>query len=107
MKRIREIKRETYGHDTRAINRHSERWYKDAADNRYVLSRCLDGIPPFYEAYGPFKADHEGLLPRLMVAGQEYWGDGWPWRRALRAFCCELNAVIVGRPDRRMANAGG
>lgn len=97
MNRLKEIRRETYGRDARAINRHSERWYEDAAGNRYVLSRTLDGVPPFFEAYGPFKAGHEGHLPRIEVAGLEYWGDGWSWPRALRAFCKELNAVIEGK----------
>jgi hypothetical protein len=106
MKRLKEIRRNTYGHDARAINRHSERWYEDAAGNRYVLSCTLDGCPPFFEAYGPFKADHEGLLPRLKVAGQEYWGDGWKWRRALLAFCKELNAVIVNRSSGRKTVTG-
>ena len=106
MKRLKEIGRETYGHSAQAINLHSERRYEDQAGNRYILSRCLDGVPPFFEAYGPFKADHEGVLPGLKVAGKEYWGDGWPWRRALQAFCKELNAVIVGRSKGRKATAG-
>ena len=98
MKAIREIRRETYGHDTRSINKHAERLYEDKTGNRYVLSCTLDGCPPFFEAYGPFKADHEGLLPRLKVLGQEYWGSGWNWPRALRAFCKELNASIRSKP---------
>lgn len=107
MKRLREFRRETYGHDARAINRHSERWYEDAAGNRYVLSCTLDGRPPFYEAYGPFRATHQGVLPRLRVAHQEYWGSGWSWHRALGAFCKELNAAIVGRSTGRKATVGG
>ena len=107
MKRIKEIGRETYGNDGRAINRHAERTYEDEAGNRYILSRTLDGVPPFYEAYGPFSKDHEGVLPRLKVLGKEYWGDGWTWRRALRAFCGELNASIACRPTRRKAGVAG
>lgn len=94
MKGLIEIKREVYGHDGRAINRHSERWYEDEADNRYILSRTLDGVPPFFEAYGPFRPDYVGMLPHLRVLGLEYWGDGWSWRRALAAFCRELDAII-------------
>jgi hypothetical protein len=98
MKRLKEIGRETYGHSARAINLHCERLYADEAGNRYILSRTLDGVPPFFEAYGPFRKDHEGILPRLKVLGCEYWGDGWTWRRALRAFCKELNASIRSKP---------
>ena len=100
---LKEIDRETYGQDARAINRHSERSYEDEAGNRYVLSCTLDGCPLFFEAYGPFKKDHEGILPRLKVLGQESWGDGWTWRKALRAFCKELTARIVRQSERRKA----
>ena len=92
---LTEIRRETYGHDGRAINRHSERWYHDADGNLYVLSRTLDGCPPFFEAYGPFPEGHEGLPPRLLVDGKEYWGDGWSWPSATAAFCEEIGAEIV------------
>ncbi len=81
-----EISREIYGHDDRAINRHEKRQYRASSGKLYMLSRTLDGIPPFFEAYGPFDDDYQGLLPRLLVASQEYWGDGWSWRMALVAF---------------------
>ena len=93
---LTEIGRETYGHDERAINRHCERRYRDQNGSLYVLSRTLDGIPPFFEAYGPFTAEHVGVLPRLHVNGREYWGDGWTWQRAEAAFCRELQAGIEG-----------
>jgi len=92
---LTETERETYGHDERAINRHCSRYYSDEHGNRYMLSRTLDGCPPFFEAYGPYKANHAGVLPRLKVDGQEYWGTGWNWRKALSAFCRTLNAVIT------------
>jgi len=107
MKSLKEIKRETYGHDARAINRHAERLYEDEAGNRYVLSRTLDGCPPFFEAYGPFREDHEGLLPRLKVLGREYWGDGWTWRKAVLTFCKELNANIRIKRTSGRTTAGG
>ena len=90
-----ETRRETYGHDDRAINRHSERWYQDGDGNCYVLSRTQDGCPPFFEAYGPFPEEHEGLLPRLLIDGQAYWGDDWSWEGATAAFRRELNAEIT------------
>jgi len=95
MTELREIRRETYGNDARAINRHSERVYTDGRKRLYTLSKTLDGLPPFYEAYGPYTADCEGLLPRLRVDGEEYWGDGWSWRRAEQAFCRAIGARIV------------
>ena len=94
MKQLREIKREVYGRDGRSINKHEDRTFEDEALNRYILCRTLDGVPPFFEAYGPFVADHEGLLPRLRIHGREYWGNGWTWSRALTAFCRELGAHI-------------
>ncbi len=94
MKILKESGRETYGHDERAINKHSERRYQDQTGQCYVLSRTLDGCPPFFEAYGPFSADHLGVLPRLKVSGEEYWGDGWTWSHAIKAFCAELGANI-------------
>ena len=94
MKALKEIRRETYGHDSKAINKHSDRWYKDEDGKLYVLSKTLDAFPLFFEAYGPFVENHEGLLPRLLINGKEYWGDGWNWRKALTAFCKELNAEI-------------
>lgn len=53
-----EIGRQTYGHDGRAINRHAERKYRDENGRLYLLSRCLDGCPPFFEAY---RAVHSGV----------------------------------------------
>ncbi len=97
---LAEFSRETYGHDARSINKHAERWYRDVNGQQYVLSRTLDGIPPFFEAYGPFKQDHEGLLPRLRVQGNVYWGSDWSWRQAETAFCHELKAVIAPRKTR-------
>jgi len=94
---LAEFSRETYGHDARSINKHAERWYRDENGRFYVLSRTLDGVPPFYEAYGPFKEDHEGLLPRLRVQGDVYFGDDWSWRQAEKALCRELGAIISTR----------
>ena len=43
MKVLKEIGKETYGHDGRAINMHSERTYRDGNGNLYVLSKTMDG----------------------------------------------------------------
>ena len=94
MNTLKEIMRETYGRDDRSINKHSARTFEDEKGNLIVLSRTLDGCPPFFEAYGPYSKDHVGVLPRLRVAGREYWGGGWSWRKALMLFCHELKARI-------------
>ena len=93
MRTLAEVSRETYGHDNKAINKHSERRYQDEQGNLFVLSRTLDGIPPFFEAYGPFGNNHEGLLPRLRIMGKDYWGSGWNWHRAIKAFRAEIGAL--------------
>jgi hypothetical protein len=83
---VHEISRDYYGHDETAINKHSERVFTDSSGRLFKLSRTTDGVPPFFEAYGPYTEDYRGILPRLLVDGREYWGDGWTWGRALEAF---------------------
>lgn len=96
MKTLKEIGRETYGHDGRAINKHSDRTYRDGNGNLYVLSRTLDGCPPFFEAYGPYQEDHQGgLLPRLRVGSKDYWGGDWTWKQAIQALCAEIGARVM------------
>lgn len=97
MKILKEIGRETYGHDNRAINKHAERTYRDQAGKRYVLSRTLDGCPPFFEAYGPFQASFQGVLPRLRIKGKDCWGAGWTWGKAIKAFLTEIVAEMRKR----------
>lgn len=79
---IHEIDRDYYGHDERAINKHSTRTYTDEDGNLYKLDRTLDGVPPFFAAYGPYSPDFKGILPRLLIDGKEYWGDGISWNQA-------------------------
>lgn len=84
---IRELKdrRETYGHDERAINKHSIRVYETSGVRglkkmEFTLNRTLDGCPPFYELYY-FKPDT--FLPtHLKVNSEQYWGDGLSWPKA-------------------------
>jgi len=48
------------------------------------------------------------VLPRLKVGGLDYWGDGWSWEKAVRAFCRETRAVMMpGRPVQCSADEGG
>ena len=98
---LHEVDRATYGHDDRAVNRHSERVYTDGAGRLYSLSRTLDGGPPFFEAHGPYAKGHEGCLPRLRMDGREYWAGGWPWKRAEAALCREIGALVVGSKHKR------
>jgi hypothetical protein len=97
MNTLIEIGREVYGHDARAINRHSTRMCRDEGGQLYLLSRTLDGIPPFFEAYGPYTAEFVGALPHLKVNGKEYWGDGWGWSRAVLAFLQQIGAELSPR----------
>jgi hypothetical protein len=99
VKRLIEIGREVYGHDARAINRHSTRTYQDGDGKLYLLSRTLDGVRPFFEAYGPYTVEFVGALPGLNVNGKEYWGDGWSWDRAIRAFLREIGAEMSPRKE--------
>jgi len=94
MKPLCEISREVYGSgDGRAINRHSVRTYADEHGNLFTLSQTLSGCPPFFEAYGPFRAGRKGRLPRLRVNGKEYWGDGIGWKKAEAAFFKAIDAL--------------
>jgi hypothetical protein len=84
--KLTQIDRDYYGHDERAINKHSVRVYEDEKGQRYNLSRTTDGIPRFFEAYGPYAADFLGFLPRFKVNDRDYWGEGIGWKKAQRIF---------------------
>ncbi len=88
---LTEFSRETYGHDVRSINKHAERCYRDANGQFYVLSRTLDGIPPFFESYGPFKGRSRKTTKDCCR------GSGW------RAPCTGAMAGAGGRPRRHSA----
>jgi hypothetical protein len=81
----RKNRRETYGHDERAINKHSVRVYqifrvRGLKKMEFTLNRTLDGCPPFYSIYC-FKPD--SILPTyLNVKGVQYWGGGLSWPKA-------------------------
>ena len=83
VKELRE-RRETYGHDERAINKHSIRVYAASGVTcrgaiEFFLNRTLDGIPPFYCLY--FFKPHSALPTYLKVNGEQYWGSGLSWPR--------------------------
>jgi hypothetical protein len=96
---IKELKhrRETYGHDDRAINRHSIRVYQVSGVKRgtrvksqgmkakepweFSLSRTLDGCPPFYSLY--FYRPGSVLPTHLTINGDQYWGGGLSWPKRM------------------------
>ena len=80
------INDETYGHDVKSINKHRDKTFEDKRGNLYVLSKTLDGCPPFYEAYGPFSSDFQGITPRLLIDGSDYFGDAKSWQWAEKKF---------------------
>ncbi len=74
--------REVYGHDGRAINRHSVRQYAVPGHDPHIyLDKTLDGCPPFYELYD-FEGKSPCLATSIPVNGQRYFGDGLTWREA-------------------------
>jgi len=78
-------KRETYGGDERAINRHSVRVYRskrpvDKEPIEFYLNRTLDGCPPFYCLY--FYKPVSARPTMMTVEGEEYWGGGLTWGKA-------------------------
>ena len=92
--KLKLITDERYGNDARAINRHHVKIYQDADGNRYNLGKTLDGIPPFYDCSGPYRQNYCGVLPRIRIDGQEYWGTGLTWKKATEKFLAALNAEI-------------
>ena len=80
------INDETYGHDVKSINKHRDKTFEDKKGNLYVLSKTLDGCPPFYEADGPFLQNFQGITPRLLIDGQHYFGDDKSWQWAEKKF---------------------
>jgi hypothetical protein len=86
---LREL-RETFGHDTRAINKHSVRSY-ECGGVFFNLDRTLDGVPPFFTLtrlkHNPREFNAVPpcgyYFPRVVqVEGAEHWGGGLSWRRA-------------------------
>jgi len=87
---IKELKqrREQYGHDERAINKHSVRVYHASGAKRkgamqpleFHLNRTMDGCPPFYSLY--YYKPVSALPSHLTVNGAQYWGGGFSWSKA-------------------------
>jgi len=85
--KIKELKnkRETYGNDSRSINKHSIRVYRSNRPGNpepieFYLNKTLDGCPPFYCLY--FYKPVSSLPTMLKIEDKEYWGSGLSWERA-------------------------
>ena len=85
---LTEISRDRYGWDERAINRHSERQYRTPDGMLFTLSRCLDAIPKYFEAYGPYTSTFKGLTPKLSIPNTTNiaFNHGITWAHAERLF---------------------
>ncbi len=81
---MKEISRDYYGRDERAINKHSNRVYEHNSIE-YTLDRNLSGVPPFFSLYYFPKKSRSGfaISKIIPVEGSEYWGDGLTWRQAI------------------------
>jgi len=97
---IKELRseRQTYGGDKRAINRHSERTYKSSRGNKYILSKTLDGSPPFYEVYYdeshvPLGYMMSKIMRHIRINGESYWGNGLTWKQAEEIFFAEIKKM--------------
>jgi hypothetical protein len=77
------------------MNMREDRVYRDWRGNRYQLTCSLDGKPTFFEAYGPFRSGHQGLVPHLLINGSDWWGFGLNWDDAVREFLRNIDAVLV------------
>lgn len=91
---LKEIYRENFGNDQRAINRHSVRRYEAEDGTLYQLDRTLGVGTPFFALCGPFTSDFQGVLPTIKVDGKDYWGDGYSWKQAEAVMCDVLNAIL-------------
>ena len=75
-------KRETFGgSDGRALNKHSVRIYEHEG-RLFTLDRTLDACPPFFTLTRQ-PASGEGLSETIRVNGEDHWGDGYSWPRAV------------------------
>jgi hypothetical protein len=73
-------KRERFGGDGRAINKHSVRVYEHEG-RLYTLDRTLDGCPPFFHLTVEPESG-AGISKTVPVNGMAYWGSGLSWKRA-------------------------
>jgi len=66
----------------------SRREYMDLEQNMYSLrDRTLDAETKCFQAHGPFPRSFRGVLPALLVDGQQDFADGKDWETAEREMC--------------------
>ena len=91
---LTELCRERFGGDRRAINRHSVRYYLVESGLILAMDRTTDGMPMFFSTTLR-KVDFVGVVPSLRIEGQQCWGSGYSWIKALRILEKELEVTVV------------
>ncbi len=93
-------KRETYGHDERAINKHSIRIFQVKRTGvkepvEFILNKTLDGCPPFYSLY--FYKPASSLPTMMKIEDKEYWGSGLSWVKAEAMAFKVISELLIGK----------
>jgi len=85
---ITEIERDYFGWDERAINKHSIRIYRTPDAMLFQIDRITDAAPRYFEAYGPYFEDFQGVTPKLPVdeKTRARFNAGISWAEAERLF---------------------
>lgn len=80
MQHLMETDRTRYGGGSdRSTSAHSERTYKDPSGQLWRIIRDLDDDFRPFHAFGPFTDGHVGLLPVVLIDGQDSFGATRPW----------------------------
>lgn len=86
---------ESYGGDSRAINRHRTKTYQIEGENTFLcLSRCKDVIPPYFEMW--LCDNKPGFVKYIKIDGKELWGDGISWKKAYNIFKKKIEEICNG-----------
>ena len=96
-------RRETYGHDERAINKHSVRVYRASGFSgvkrrepiEFFLNSTLDGPSPYYCLY--FYKPVSAMPTMMRVDMREYWGDGLSWSQAEQRAFAAIEMLLLRR----------
>lgn len=94
--------REVFGHDERAINRHSQRYYSvEGTDEWFYIDKVLDACPPCYELlelkHNPLKnPEIAPYFPKTIefTPGFRFFGDGVSWKEAEKLATEKVNQLF-------------